>query len=113
MPTWNYTTVQVRGPLTLHPESDWLLAHLRVLVDRQEASRPEPWSVDDPPAGYIETQAKAIVGLEMAITSIEAKRKLSQNRIAADFQGVVAGLAEGTPREQAVAAEMRREAPRD
>ena len=95
VPTWNYTTVQVRGPLALRHEPDWLLAHLRALVDRQEASRAEPWSVDDPPEGYIQTQAKAIVGLEMRIRSIEAKRKLSQNRIAADFEGVVAGAIGG------------------
>ena len=112
VPTWNYTTVQVRGSLVLHHEMDWLLPHLRSLVDRQEAVRPEPWSVDDPPAGYIETQARAIVGLELHISSIEAKRKLSQNRIAADFDGVVAGLSEGSPREQAVADEMRLESPR-
>jgi transcriptional regulator len=112
VPTWNYTTVQVRGPVVLRLEPEWLLAHLRALVDRQEAGRPEPWSVDDPPAGYIETQAKAIVGLEMPVTRIEAKRKLSQNRIAVDFQGVVDGLSEGSPHEQAVAAEMRLESPR-
>jgi transcriptional regulator len=112
VPTWNYVSVQVRGPIELHSEPDWLLAHLRALVDRQEAGRPEAWSVDDPPAGYIETQARAIVGLEMRITSIDAKRKLSQNRIAADFEGVVAGLSQGSPREQAVAGEMRRESAR-
>lgn len=112
VPTWNYTTVQARGTLTVHHESEWLLPHLRALVDRQEAGRPEPWSVDDPPEGYIATQARAIVGLEMAITSIEAKRKLSQNRIAVEFGGVIAGLSTGSPREQAVATEMRRESPR-
>ena len=112
VPTWNYVTVQARGALQLRMEPEWLLAHLRALVDRHEAGRPDPWSVDDPPAGYIDSQATAIVGLEMAITSIEAKRKLSQNRIAADFGGVVEGLSEGTLREQAVAAEMRLEAPR-
>jgi transcriptional regulator len=112
VPTWNYTTVQVRGQLVPHPEADWLLPHLRALVDRQEAGRAEPWSVDDPPPGYIETQARAIVGLEMRIAGIDAKRKLSQNRIAADFRGVITGLSEGSPREQAVAAEMRRESPR-
>ena len=112
VPTWNYTTVQVRGVITLHHEPAWLLAHLRTLVDRQESGRPEPWSVDDPPEGYIETQARAIVGLEMAISRIDAKRKLSQNRIAVDFQGVLDGLSEGSPREQAVAAEMRKESPR-
>jgi transcriptional regulator len=112
VPTWNYVTVQVRGPIELHTEPDWLLAHLRALVDRQEADRSDPWSVDDPPAGYIETQARAIVGLEMRVTSIDAKRKLSQNRIAADFRGVVAGLTGGSSREQDVAGEMRRESPR-
>ena len=113
VPTWNYTTVHVRGPLTLNHDPDWLLAHLRVLVDRQEAGRPDPWSVDDPPAGYIEARVKAIVGLELRITGIDAKRKLSQNRIAADFQSVIAGLSTGTPREQAVAAAMLHESPRD
>ena len=113
VPTWNYTTVQVRGPLELHHEADWLMAHLRTLVDRQEAGRPEPWSIDDPPEGYIEAQARAIVGLEMRITNVDAKRKLSQNRIAADFKGVIAGLSGGSPRERAVAAEMRLESPRD
>ena len=107
VPTWNYTTVHARGTLVLHHDFDWLLPHLRALSDRQEAGRPEPWSVDDPPEGYIETQARAIVGLEMSISSIDAKRKLSQNRNAADFEGVVDGLSAGSPREQAVAAEMR------
>lgn len=113
VPTWNYVTVQVRGPLTVHHEEPWLLDHLRALVDRHENERSDPWSIDDPPEGYIATQARAIVGLELAITSIEAKRKLSQNRIAVDFDGVVEGLATGTERERAVAAEMRLESPRD
>jgi transcriptional regulator len=113
VPTWNYTTVQVRGLLAVQHDPGWLLAHLRALVDRQESGRPEPWSVDDPPAGYIDGQARAIVGLEVTISNIEAKRKLSQNRIVADFAGVVRGLSDGSPRERAVAHEMRLESPRD
>jgi transcriptional regulator len=113
VPTWNYVTVQVRGPIAVHHEETWLLEHLRALVDRQEVVRPEPWSIDDPPEGYIATNARAIVGLELAISSIEAKRKLSQNRLAIDFDGVVAGLAAGSERERAVAAEMAHESPRD
>ncbi|MEZ4596334.1 MAG: FMN-binding negative transcriptional regulator [Chloroflexota bacterium] len=113
VPTWNYVTVQARGSLVVHREEAWLLDHLRALVDGQEAGRPEPWSVDDPPDGYIATNARAIVGLELAITSIDAKRKLSQNRLAVDFDGVVEGLASGSGRERAVAAEMRQETPRD
>ena len=103
----------MRGPLTVQHEEAWLLDHLRALVDGQEATRAEPWSVDDPPEGYIATNAKAIVGLELAITSVEAKRKLSQNRLGVDFDGVVAGLSSGSDRERAVAAEMRLESARD
>ncbi len=113
VPTWNYVTVQVRGAITVHHDEPWLLDHLRTLVDRHEASRPEPWSIDDPPEGYIATNARAIVGLELAITRIDAKRKLSQNRLAIDFDGVVEGLDQGTEHERAVAAEMRLESPRD
>jgi transcriptional regulator len=113
VPTWNYVTVQVRGPITIHEDEPWLLDHLRVLVDRHEATRTEPWSIDDPPEGYIATNAKAIVGLELAILSIDAKRKLSQNRLAIDFDGVVLGLEQGSETQRGVAAEMRLEAPRD
>jgi transcriptional regulator len=113
VPTWDYVTVQVRGPITVHEDKTWLLDHLRVLVDRHEATRAEPWSIDDPPEGYIATNARAIVGLELAVASIEAKRKLSQNRLAVDFEGVLEGLAQGSEMERAVAAEMRLESPRD
>jgi len=112
VPTWNYTTVHAHGTLTLRPEPEWLLAHVRRLVERHEAGRAEPWSIDDTPEGYVETQVRAIVGLEMRISRLEAKRKLSQNRSAADFEGVIAGLSQGSPRDQAVAADMRRESPR-
>jgi transcriptional regulator len=113
VPTWNYVTVQVRGPITIHEDEPWLLDHLRVLVDRHEAMRAEPWSIDDPPEGYIATNARAIVGLELTIAGIDAKRKLSQNRLGIDFDGVVHGLEHGSETQRAVAAEMRLEAPRD
>jgi transcriptional regulator len=112
VPTWNYTTVLVHGTLTTHPEPEWLVPHVRRLVDRHEGQRREPWSIDDTPEGYVETMVKAIVGLEMRITRLEAKRKLNQNRSAADVEGVIAGLDEETAREQAVAADMRAEMPR-
>jgi transcriptional regulator len=106
VPTWNYTTVVVHGTVELRQEPEWLLAHVRRLVDRHEGRRPEPWSIDDPPDGYVETQARAIVGLELHVARIDAKRKLSQNRSPADIAGVLEALGEGTPREQAVADDM-------
>lgn len=111
VPTWNYVTVLAHGSITLHPEPEWLLAHVRRLVDRHEGLRADPWSIDDAPDGYVEIQVKAIVGLELRISRLEAKRKLSQNRHQADIDGTIKGLAAGSPREQAVATEMRRDAP--
>ena len=111
VPTWNYTTVQAHGSLTLRHEPEWLVAHVRRLVGRHEAGRAEPWSVDDTPNGYVETQVPAIVGLELRISRLEGKRKLSQNRSSGDFEGVVEGLTAGSPLEQAVAGEMRTETP--
>lgn len=112
VPTWNYTTIQAHGSLTLRPEPEWLIAHVRRLVDRHEAGRAEPWSVDDAPEGYVETQVRAIVGLELRVSRLEAKRKLSQNRSAADFDGVIAALSTGSPLERALAQDMRTETPR-
>jgi transcriptional regulator len=109
VPTWNYVTVLAHGTLVARPEPEWLLSHVRRLVERHEAGRREPWSIDDVPDGYVETMVRAIVGLELHITRLEAKRKLSQNRSAADIEGVIAGLAGGSPRDQAVADEMERE----
>ena len=109
VPTWNYVTVHAHGSLTLHPEPDWLIPHVRRLVERHESGRPDPWSIDDTPEGYVETQVRAIVGLELQITRLEAKAKLSQNRSGADIEGAIEGLDGGSPRERAVAEAMRGE----
>lgn len=106
VPTWNYTTLVAHCTVTVHQEPEWLLANVRGLVDRHESARPLPWSVDDAPAGYIETQARAIVGLELQIVRLETKRKLSQNRSAEDFDGVLEALSQGMPRDRAVADDM-------
>lgn len=112
VPTWNYTTVVVHGRISTQHDPGWLIPHVRRLVERHEAGRKGAWSLDDAPADYVAVQAKAIVGLELRIERIDAKRKLTQNRSQDDFDGVLAALSEGTPREQAVADEMRRETPR-
>jgi transcriptional regulator len=109
VPTWNYVTVQAHGSITLHHELEWLVPHVRRLAERHEVGRVDPWSIDDAPEGYVETQARAIVGLELRISRLEAKRKLSQNRSSADIAGTIEGLEAGTWQEKAVAAEMRRE----
>ena len=93
VPTWNYVTAHVYGTLTVHDDPVWLEAVVRRLTSKHEAAKGEPvWSVDDAPRKYIDGQLRAIVGMELTITRIEAKAKLSQNRPAADVDGVIAGL---------------------
>ena len=109
VPTWNYVTVQAHGTVTTRHEPEWLIPHVGRLVARHEAGRPDPWALSDAPDDYVRTQARAIVGLEVRITRLEGKTKLTQNRSDADVEGAIDGLAAGSPRERAVAAAMRRE----
>jgi transcriptional regulator len=92
VPTWNYVTAHVYGRLVVHDDPAWLEALVRRLTDRHEATNPLPWSVDDAPPKFIAGQLRAIVGVELVISRVEAKLKLSQNRSGADVDGVVAGL---------------------
>lgn len=92
VPTWNYLTAHVHGELLIHDDPVWLEALVRRLTTRYEANRPQPWSVDDAPRDYTEGQLRAIVGVELRITRVEAKAKLGQNRSSADIDGVIDGL---------------------
>jgi transcriptional regulator len=92
VPTWNYSTAHVYGKLVIHDDPAWLGSHVRRLTDLNEARSDHPWTVDDAPERYISGQLRAIVGVELLITRIETKTKLSQNRPDVDIDGVVAGL---------------------
>jgi transcriptional regulator len=92
VPTWNYLTAHVYGRLVVHDDPVWLDGLVRRLTALHESTEPAPWSVDDAPERFIAGQLRAIVGVELQITRIEAKVKMSQNRPPADIDGVVAGL---------------------
>ncbi|WP_250557373.1 FMN-binding negative transcriptional regulator [Pseudonocardia lacus] len=92
VPTWNYVTAHIYGQLVVHDDPQWLDGLVRRLTDHHEAGEPRPWSVDDAPPAFVAGQLRAIVGVEVVISRIEAKVKMSQNRPAADVDGVVAGL---------------------
>ena len=104
VPTWNYVAVHAHGALRFVREPDALRRHLARLTARHESSRPQPWSITDAPAEYIEKQLGAIVGVEIEIARLEGKWKMSQNRSAEDVDGVIEGLgASKDPREREVA----------
>jgi len=92
VPTWNYVVVQARGRLRVVDDAVWLRAFVTRLTERFESGRAVPWHVGDAPADYIESMLEAIVGVEIELTSLAGKYKLSQNRPAADRAGVIAGL---------------------
>ena len=92
VPTWTYITAHVYGQLVIHDDTAWLGQVVRMLTQKYEAQQPAPWSVDDAPAEYIDNQLRAIVGIELKISRIEAKVKLEQNETTADIDGVIAGL---------------------
>ena len=104
VPTWNYATVHAWGRAVIHEDAAWLRRQIDDLTAAHEGRRAEPWKVADAPADFVAAQLKAIVGIEIAVTRIEAKWKMSQNRSEADRRGVVRGLeAEDGPGQAAVA----------
>jgi transcriptional regulator len=95
VPTWNYSAVQFTGLATVRRSAEWLEEAVNRLTEHHEGLREEPWQVTDAPASYISQQLRAIVGIELSITAVEAKAKRSQNRSVEDRAGVVAGLLAG------------------
>jgi transcriptional regulator len=107
VPTWNYEAVHLTGTIEFHQDAEWLRGFVTRLTELHEGGRAHPWAVTDAPPEYIDGQLRAIVGVELTITRIEAKQKLSQNRSALDRAGVVAGLqGEPGPDPAAIAAVM-------
>lgn len=92
VPTWNYVTAHVYGRLAVLDEAAWIERQIRRLVDRHESDSQAPWSIDQAPEVFIEQQLRAVVGVEVAISRIEAKAKLSQNQPPQNIEGVIAGL---------------------
>jgi transcriptional regulator len=92
VPTWNYEAVHVRGEIAWFEDRARLSSIVDALTDRFERDREHPWAVSDAPSDYVERMLGAIVGVELKVTTIEAARKLSQNKSDADRAGVRAGL---------------------
>jgi len=94
VPTWNYMVVHAYGRLRVIDDAPWVHALVTRLTDRFESARDTPWKVSDAPADFVGQQLRAIVGIEIPIDRIEGKWKVSQNRVAADREGVTRGLRE-------------------
>ena len=108
VPTWNYIVVQARGVLRAYDDAVWLRELVGTLTDRHEAGRADPWKLSDAPDDFIAQTLRAIVGIEVELTALVGKWKVSQNRPPADRAGVVRGLeAAGDDVSRAMAAAVR------
>jgi transcriptional regulator len=108
VPTWNYVTAHVYGELVVHDDVEWVGQLVRRLTEKHEVDQPQPWSVTDAPQAFVAGQLRAVVGVELRISRIEAKAKLSQNRPAADIDGVVDGARSQGDAEMAAAVQDAR-----
>lgn len=88
VPTWNYITVAAHGRPTFIEDKTWLLNLVTRLTQKHESQMQSPWQVTDAPADYIDSLLGAIIGVEIEITKIEGKWKMSQNRSEEDLAGV-------------------------
>ena len=112
VPTWNYEVVHVHGRVRVVDDHAFVADVVRRLTDVHEAARADGaprWSVDDAPANYLARMHRAIVGIELRVERVEAKRKLSQNRPPEDRTAVVGALAAGDDRQRPVSRAMARE----
>lgn len=94
VPTWNYAVVHACGTLRTIQDPGWIRSQLEALTRQSEAAFAEPWAVADAPPEYIDRLAEAIVGIEMVITRLSGKWKVSQNQSSENQAGVIAGLGE-------------------
>lgn len=93
VPTWNYCAVHAYGVLQIHEDIGWIRAQVEALTAWQESASPQPWSVADAPHDFVDSMLQQIVGIEIAITRLCGKWKLSQNQPQRNRAGVIEGLA--------------------
>jgi len=113
VPTWNYATVHAYGTARTIADPAWLHDRVRRLTERHEAREPAPpWRMDDLPEAYVAAMLNGIIGIELAVSRLEGKFKLSQNRPAADRPRIIAALERRDDADsQAVARLMREREP--
>lgn len=80
VPTWNYEVVHAHGVLAVRDDERHVRALVARLTRHHDAAEPRPWKMGEAPPDYIQAMLANIVGIEVAITSLTGKRKLSQNR---------------------------------
>jgi transcriptional regulator len=92
VPTYNYLVVHAHGRIAIRDDEAFVRGFVARLTRKMEAGETVPWKMGDAPADFINTMLQAIVGIEIEVTRLVGKAKLSQNKAAPDRLGAVEGL---------------------
>lgn len=92
VPTWNYEVVHAHGTIHVRDDATFVRGVVARLTRQHEAGQPQPWKMGDAPADYLDEMLQHIVGLEVRVSRLEGKRKLSQHHEMPDRLGAVDGL---------------------
>jgi transcriptional regulator len=113
VPTWNYAVVQASGLMQVHDDAQWIREQATQITAERESVFNKPWAVDDAPRDYTDTMIKALVGIEVPLTKLTGKWKVSQNQPAVNRQSVVQALqSDGSAQAAAMAQLVEERAPR-
>jgi transcriptional regulator len=103
VPTWNYGAVHAYGNAKVFPAPEDLLSILHELIPTFEAAYAQQW--ESLSQAYRERMLSHIVGFEIAVTKLEGKFKLSQNRTHEEQQNVIESL--GTSEDSTISGTAR------
>lgn len=92
VPTWNYMVAHAYGRVTIHDDERYVRTVVAQLTKKHESPQPKPWKMADSPKDYIDSLAKAIVGIEIQITRLVGKSKLGQDEVLRDVVGAGTAL---------------------
>lgn len=92
VPTWNYAVVHAYGTLQVIDDASWVRNQLEALTAHNEQNFTAPWAVSDAPRDFTEKLIAAVVGIEIVISRLSGKWKVSQNQPAQNQAGVIDGL---------------------
>jgi transcriptional regulator len=84
VPTWNYEVVHAHGTITVHDDERFVRGIVARLTRRHEATEARPWKMADSAPDFIDGMLRNIVGIEITLTALVGKAKLSQNKEARD-----------------------------
>jgi transcriptional regulator len=92
VPTWNYAAVHAYGTMRVIDDAAWIRNQLEAMTFHHELAFPEPWMVSDAPQDFTDMLIEQIVGIEITITRLQGKWKVSQNQSSENQESVIEGL---------------------